>query len=317
MQRSILVSLAATAGIVLLAPMGNAQDSFAVVPTARSDQLHLFAPVSVNGSQTKWFLVDTGAPLSLISPSAQKALSLPQAKTRDNVNVTVTNVGKKLPIVYAQSIKSGDMELGPGYLVAESIEFSHEKTRQARIPFDKEGLIGMNLLLKHGAVINCRTQQIFFSRQGSKLPLSSERYQKEWGYTYIPIRITPHGYVEVEGTIGSSRYSFVVDTGAFWTVLEPAIRNREHLSYYDTRIVTRLPYVTGQTGGFTMTKVPGFKIGEQDVSNLIVGFSETHFGDLGLSHEYGGLIGADLLFKCHAIIDLGNRALYLLPNTKR
>ncbi len=66
-----------------------------------------------------------------------------------------------------------------------------------------------------------------------------------------------------------------------------------------------------------MTKVPGFKIGEQDVSNLIVGFSETHFGDLGLSHEYGGLIGADLLFKCRAIIDLGNRALYLLPNTKR
>src|SRR5258708_8798640 len=147
--------------------MGNGQGSVAVGPTAWSGELDLFGPVSVKGSQSKWFLIDTGAPLSLISPSAQKALSLPQAKTRDSANVTITNVGKKLPIVYAESIKSGDMELGPGYLVAESVEFSHEKTRQARIPFDKEGLIGMNLLLKHGAVINCRTQHIFFSRQGS------------------------------------------------------------------------------------------------------------------------------------------------------
>jgi predicted aspartyl protease len=316
MQRLILVLLAATAGIMPSTSLANTRESFAVVPTAWNDQLHLFAPVSVNGSKTEWFLVDTGAPFSLISPSAQKELTLPEAKTRDNLTVTVTNVGKKLPLVYAQSIKSGDMELGPGYFVAESLEFSREKTREARTPFDKEGLLGMNLLLKHGAVINCRTQQIFFSRQGSKLPLSSERYEKEWGYTYIPIRITPRGYVEVKGTIGGSTYSFVVDTGAFWTTLEPAIRNRQHLSYSGTRIVARLPYATGKTAVFTMTRVPGFKIGEQDASDLTVGFSETYVGDLGLLHEYGGLIGAELLFKCRAIIDLGNRALYLMSDKK-
>ena len=304
-------------GGVFSARTADGEEAFAVVSTARSDQLHLFAPVSVNGSQIKWFLVDTGAPLSLISPSLEKALSLPEAKTHDNLTVTVTNLGKKLPVVYAESIKAGDMELGPGYLVAESVEFWREKTRQARISFDKEGLVGMNLLLKHGAVINCRTQQIFFSRQGSKLPLSGERYEKEWGYTYVPIRITPRGYLEVQGTIGGSTYSFVVDTGAFWTALEPAIQSREHLAYYDTRIVARLPYATGQSGRFTMTKVPGFKIGNHDVSNLIVGFAETHFGDLGLLHEYGGLIGAELLFKCRAIIDLGNRALYLRADTKK
>jgi len=321
MQKLMLVAFAATASTMLSTSLAKSQEnfaeSFAIVSTARSDQLHLFAPVSVNGSKTEWFLVDTGAPLSLISPSAQKALSLPEAKTHDNRTVTVTNVGKKLPLVYAQSIRSGDMELGPGYFVAESVEFSREKTRQARIPFDKEGLLGMNLLLKHGAVINCRTQQIFFSRQGSKLPLSGERYEKEWGYTSIPIRITPRGYIEVEGTVGDSTYSFVVETGAFWTTLEPAIRDRQHLGYYHTRIGARLPYATGKTAPFTMTKVPGFKIGEQDVSNLIVGFSETYVGDLGLLHQYGGLIGADLLFKCHAIIDLGNRALYLMADKKK
>jgi predicted aspartyl protease len=317
MLRLTFVLIAAIADATLLASPLMAQEGFAVVFTVRSDALHLFAPVSVDGSKIKWFLVDTGSPVSLISPSIQKALSLPQAKNRDNVNVTVTNVGKKLPVVYAESIKTGDMELGPDYLVTESVEFSHERTRESRIPFDKEGLLGMNLLIKHGAVINCRTQQIFFSRQGSRLPLSSEQYQKEWGYTYIPIRITPHGYVEVEGTIGDSTYSFLVDTGAFWTTLEPAIRNRQHLAYYDTRIVARLPYATHNTERFTITKIPRFKIGGHDASDLIVGFAETRFGNLGLLHEYGGLLGAELLFKRRAIIDLGNRALYLMPDKKR
>ena len=93
-----------------------------------------------------------------------------------------------------------DMELGPGYFVQTSIQrvLAGEKTWQARIPFDKEGLIGMNFLLKHGAVINCRTQQIFFSRGGAKLPLRREVYER-MGFTYLPIRITPLNLAEVEG----------------------------------------------------------------------------------------------------------------------
>jgi hypothetical protein len=33
-------------------------------------------------------------------------------------------------------------------------------------------------------------------------------------------------------------------------------------------------------------------------------------------HKWGGLIGADLLFTRHAIIDLGNRGLYLMADTQ-
>jgi hypothetical protein len=50
-----------------------------------------------------------------------------------------------------------EMELDPGYFVEKPIAFSAERTNEVRVAFNKEGISGMDLLLKHGAVINCRT----------------------------------------------------------------------------------------------------------------------------------------------------------------
>lgn len=314
MQRFLSLCFTLSAAPLIFHYSASAQESFSVVQTVRSNQLHLFAPVSVNGSAIKWWLVDTGAPVSLVAPEIARSLALPPA--RQGENVTVTNVGKKYPVVSAQSVKCMDMELGPAYLVAEPIQFATEKTRQARIAFEKEGLLGVNLLVKHGAVINCRTQQIFFSRNGRQLPLTREGYEK-MGFTYIPIRITPRGYVEAEGTVGESTYSFVIDTGSVLTLLEPAIRDRARLAYYDTRRQIRMPYARARGTNLTVAEVPGFRLGAHDMSDLQLGFAETRAGDFGVAHEYGGLIGAELLFKRHAIIDLGNRALYLMADNKR
>jgi hypothetical protein len=82
----------------------------------------------------------------------------------------------------------------------------------------------MNFLLKRGALINYKTYQVFLSLRGSALPLSREGYEK-MGYAYVPLRITPRGYVEVEGTIDGSTYSFLLDTGSFVSQLEPKIRS--------------------------------------------------------------------------------------------
>jgi hypothetical protein len=65
---------------VLPASVSNAEEDFAVVPMARGNHLHLFAPVSVNGSKIMWFLVDTGFPRSLISPELGRGLPAPLHK---------------------------------------------------------------------------------------------------------------------------------------------------------------------------------------------------------------------------------------------
>jgi hypothetical protein len=60
--------------------------------------------------------------------------------------------------------------------------------------------------------------------------------------------------------------------------------------------------------------VPGFRLGLQDLSDFRIGFAESHTFDPGFRHEYGGILGPDLLHYHEALIDFGNRALYLKPD---
>src|SRR5438132_8829849 len=99
----------------------NAQQNFAATQAILSYGLHLFVPVSVNGTKRTWWLVDTGAPLSLISPVWQQKLSLPTPATGSEVSATARSLGKDYPIVFAQSVDFNGAELGPGYFVVEQI----------------------------------------------------------------------------------------------------------------------------------------------------------------------------------------------------
>ena len=173
----------------------------------------------------------------------------------------------------------------------------------------------MDFLVKHGAVINCRTQQIFFSRTASKLSLSREGYEK-MGFTYVPIRITREGYPEVEGSMDGLEYTFLVDTGAFWTTLDPKVQQRNHLPIV-RRGTGALPYNGQGRLPIVLAHLPEFRIGDQVVRNELLCFAAIRPPSGGTVHKWGGLIGADLLFKQRAIIDLGNRGLYLMSDNKK
>ena len=299
-----------------LGQTAEAQQNFSATQAVLSSGLHLFVPVSINGTKRTWFAVDTGAPVSLISPFSQQRLSLPSPAPGAGVKSTARNRGREYPVVFAQSVDFNGTEIGPGYLVVAPIDLmANERTNALSGGFEKGGLIGMNFLLRRGALINYKTLQIFLARHSSSLPLPREGYER-MGYTYIPLRITPRGYVEVEGTIGGSTYSFLLDTGAFVSALEPKIRDRNHLAYSATRVTLTAPYAGVKDSRLTQATVPGFKLGNHDLSNSLIGFGETHTFDPGFLHEYGGVLGPDLLHYHEALIDLGNRALYLKPDTR-
>jgi Aspartyl protease len=96
------VVLGLSVGTLFQGHAAKGEEGFAVVQAVRSNQLHLFAPVSVNQSKVMWFLVDTGAPKSLISAAVRKSLSLPSANGEQTVHLR--GMPNTLPIVYAQSI---------------------------------------------------------------------------------------------------------------------------------------------------------------------------------------------------------------------
>jgi len=315
MQPLLAISLAVWVCLGSFGQSANAQQNFSATQAILSSGLHLFAPVSINGAKRTWWLIDTGAPGSLIAPSLQKKLSLPTPPppTRSQVKIS----GKSYPVVMAQNVDFNGAQIGPGYMAVAPLDvMEKERTNALSGGFEKGGLIGMNFLLKRGALINYKTYQIFLSLHGSALPLSREGYEK-MGYAYVPLRITPRGYVEVEGTIGGSTYSFLLDTGAFVSELEPKIRERNHLAYKATRALLTAPYAGIKEVRLTQATIPGFKIGNQDLSVYRIGFAESHTFDPGFLHEYGGILGPDLLHFHEAIIDLGNRALYLKPDYRR
>jgi hypothetical protein len=242
MRLFIAMSLAIWTWAGPFSQLADAEENFSATQAILSYGLHLFVPVSINGSKRVWWLVDTGAPGSTIAPSLRRDLSLPAPAAGAGVNPTVTRHGKAYPIAFAESVDINGTKLGPGYFRVDQIDrIASEKTNAISGGFEKGGIIGMNFLLKHGALINYKTLQIFLSRQDSRLPLTREGYER-MGYTYVPLRITPKGYVEVEGTIGGSTYSFLLDTGSFVSMLEPKIRERNHLAFNETRAILNAPY---------------------------------------------------------------------------
>jgi predicted aspartyl protease len=314
MRLFIAISLTAWAWLGPVDQFANAGQNFSATQAILSSGLHLFVPVSINGTKRTWFAVDTGAPVSLISPLSQQRLSLPSPSPGSGVKSTAKNRGRAYPVVFAQSVDFNGADLGSGYLVVAPIDLmANEKSNAISGGFEKSGLIGMNFLLRRGALINYKTLQIFLTRQGSSLPLTRSGYER-MGYTYIPLRITPRGYVEIEGIIGGSTYSFLLDTGAFVSALEPKIRDRNHLAYSTTRVTLTAPYAGIKEARLTQATIPGFKLGNQDLGDFRIGFAETHTFDPGFLHEYGGVLGPDLLHYHEALIDLGNRALYLRPD---
>src|SRR5882762_9903029 len=60
-----------------LGKLTNAEQNFSATQAIFSSGLHMFVPVSTNGTKRTWWLIDLGAPGSLIALSLQQKLSLP------------------------------------------------------------------------------------------------------------------------------------------------------------------------------------------------------------------------------------------------
>jgi uncharacterized membrane protein YgcG len=150
--------------------------------------LDLAVPVSINGSKTTWWIVDTGAPVCIIDPSFSKKLGLQD----DN------QVGS-FPVTMVNNIQMGTFPCSGIACVVRSIgELKNVELRNEAGSFGKTGVVGINLLVKYGGLINCRTQQIFLSPSGN-LGMSRQKYEG-MGFTYVPMNVTAKNRLEVTGT---------------------------------------------------------------------------------------------------------------------
>jgi Aspartyl protease len=277
--------------------------------TAAEPGFKLIMPVSLNGSKSTWWVVDTGAPACMIDPSLASKLGL---QTVEQVH----GEGGTFPIATVNGLQIGTFNCnGVPCLVRSLGDLKSLSVRSEGGSLEQTGLIGINLLAKYGALINCRTEQIFLSPTGN-LGMSRQKYEA-MGFTYIPLNLTPRNRLEVVGTLGGKEFSFFLDTGAFTTSLTNGIRDEVKAPFTTERIKAVGPFHDfGKNSQYNYAAPSGFKLGAYDASGAQVGFTTLNIQeDVGASHRFAGLIGLDFLNSRFAIIDIGGRALYLKPHS--
>ena len=298
----------------------SAQEKFGVVQGAlagenkrvsRSDaaiqvsrlQLGLIVPVSINGSSPTWWIVDTGAPACDIDPSFSHKLDL-QLNQERGFQVTKIN-----------NFQIGTFHCdGVGCFVRPIGTIKELELRGAQGNFEKTGVVGVNLLAKYGALINCRTQQIFLSPSGS-LGASRQKYEA-MGFTYVPLGVTPQNRLELVGTLGGSTFSFAIDTGMFHTTLDESVRSISKVPFWETTARMGGPFHDFKNASVSFGSASDFKLGNYDAKGADLAFANLNLSEHGFTHRFAGLIGMDFLYFRSAIIDVGGRALYLKPYSK-
>jgi len=277
-----------------------------IAPQKVGTSLALTVPVSVNGSKTTWWVVDTGSPICLIDPSFSKKLGLQADNKVGNFPVTMVN-----------NFQLGTFQCDGIACIVRSIgELKNVQLRNEGGSFDKEGLIGINLLAKYGGLVNCRTQQIFLSPSGN-LGMSRQKYE-EMGFTYVPMNVTSHNRLEVTGTLGGKEFSFFLDTGSYSTMIDNSIRNEVKLPFFNTNTtVVGEFHDFGKNAQYSFGEATDFKLGTYNASGARIGATTLNLHETpGSANRFAGFIGMDFLFFRSAIIDVGGRALYLKPSTR-
>jgi hypothetical protein len=122
------------------------------------------------------------------------------------------------------------------------------------------------------------------------------------------MRITHSGALEVDGRIGRNRYSFVVDTGGFATLVPTQVAKQNGIPIIGTTVNAKGIHSKERPVGVTIA--PEFDLGNYSLGPALIGVTGLPEGPEDLRHQFGGLIGADFFFERGGIIDIGSKTLY-------
>ena len=258
--------------------------------------------VRINGQPAN-LLVDTGCNQVILDAAAAESFGVqPSQLGLRYIRLTRIN-GQLLPVGFAQSLIAGGMSFGSTPVTLR--ESSHPNTRGTRV----DGILGLDLLTRHRAVINCRTKLIFFKvDQTRQLDLSSVASAEK--FTRIPLRREANGALTAPCSIHGQPARLLVDTGAFITIFHEGFLKSVGIPVDATRVSAHFP--RGVTRKVSAGQINDLKVGDFKMPPAKFGVTALpNFTVLQSSARISGILGMDTLYNCHAIIDLGSMNLFL------
>jgi predicted aspartyl protease len=276
------------------------------ISLSRSTGNHLFVSVRVN-NRPAWFAVDTGAALSIVDSNKAQLLGLSKSARVVQVPKQIEVNNRIVPVAMVDSLFVGSANLGSGPVALIDLRDFRAKLRGSGHPVSMDGIIGLDILQRYNAVIDCRNQRIYLFDPGTDSQ-SIVKNAKRGRYNAVPMRITHSGALEVEGRIGRNRYSFVVDTGGFATLVPSQVARQNGIPVIGTTVNAKGIHSKERPVGVTIA--PEFDLGKYALGPALVGVTGLPEGPDDLTYQFGGLIGADFFFERSGIIDVGSKTLY-------
>jgi len=258
--------------------------------------------VRINGQPAN-LLVDTGSNQVILDAAAAESFGVqPSQLGLRYIQLTRIN-GQLLPVGFAQSVIAGGMSFGGTPVTLR--ESSHSNTGGTRV----DGILGLDLLTRHRAVINCRTKLIFLKvDQTRQLDLSSVASAEK--FTRIPLRREANGALTAPCSIHGQPARLLVDTGAFITIFHEGFLKSVGIPVDATRVSAH--FARGVARKVSAGQINDLKIGDFKMPPAKFGVTALpNFTLLQSSVRISGILGMDTLYNCRAIIDLDKMNLFL------
>jgi predicted aspartyl protease len=258
--------------------------------------------VLING-QPADLLVDTGCNQVILDASMAESFGVqPSQRALRYIRFTRIN-GQSLPVGFAQSLTAGGMSFGSTPVALRD----SRRSDPGDTPVD--GVLGLDLLAQHKAIINCRTKLIFFKvDQKQQIDLSSLALAEK--FTKISLRREENGALTVPCSIRGQPARLLVDTGAFITIFHEGFLKSVGVRVEETRVSAH--FARGTTRKVSAAKINDLKIGNFKTPPSKLGVTVLpNFTLLQGSARISGILGMDTLYNYHAIIDFDGMNLFL------
>jgi predicted aspartyl protease len=282
---------------------------FEALPLERSRQNHLLLRALING-RPALLGVDTGAPVSAIAISRVAYFGMTPARPGTDTPTTVQINGRSSGVVVARGLQLGALNLLDQPMVAINLESS---SRAARLMKEQaiDGIIGADILFPTQAVLDCTAQRLILKIDPSVR--GNAPGVDYTGFSRVPIHVSPGFNLYVDGTLNGKQAKFLVDTGAFATLLHQPFVRRMKISMRDSPFSSA--GVNLKERGVQFATISRFSVGSVDMHRKEVGVVDLEglirTSLLNASPPVAGLLGSEILQRHNAIIDFGARILYL------
>ena len=286
---------------------------YRVVPVHYRPPNKMIMSFQINGHSAN-LLVDTGASQLIIDATAAESFGINPSQ-RNLVEESAEGIrpsrysrftqinGQDLPVGIAQSLTAGGMNFGSSPVALRSSKDSGAGNGRV------DGILGLDILLRHKAVINCQTRLVFFKVDPARqMHLSAVASSAK--FTRVPLRREENGALTVPCSIHGQSARLHVDTGAFVTTFHESFLKSLGIASEPTRIFARCP--NGATHSIRAARINDLTVGNFKMPPNKFGVTTLpNFVTQQGGAIAGGILGMDMLYICHAIIDLDSMSLFL------